>query len=202
MAATACEQGNTTVLTITSDHLTGNFLRVPHNGAGRPRIGLFHETNGWLSLFKCKAKPKSLVTRNRILGKIGAQSFLGKLEISSARVQKLSVSGTRFCVLSGEGGKRRGQDEPNRGHGGHPLRTLRVPRQQGRRCGTRVPHRRWRGANPSGLTAPKPQHRGGARGAVLHEWQGEGRDQGGGRWYRLRNVEALLGRVLLRELLL
>ena len=70
LAATACEQGNTTVLTITSDH-TGNFLRVPHNGAGRPRIGLFHETNGWLSLFKCKAKPKSLVTRIEFLAKLG-----------------------------------------------------------------------------------------------------------------------------------
>ena len=96
LAATACEQGNTTVLTITSDHLTGNFLPwVPHNGAGRPRIGLFHETNGWLSLFKCKAKPKSLVTRIEFLAKLGRPRVSslsdGKLEISSARVQKLSV---------------------------------------------------------------------------------------------------------------
>lgn len=85
LAATACEQGNTTVLTITSDHLTGNFLPwVPHNGAGRPRIGLFHETNGWLSLFKCKAKPKSLVTRIEFLAKLGR---LGKSQVSSENLR-------------------------------------------------------------------------------------------------------------------
>ena len=71
LAATACEQGNTTVLTITSDHLTGNFLRVPHNGAGRPRIGLFIKPTGGFPFSSAKQSPKASSLAIEFLAKLG-----------------------------------------------------------------------------------------------------------------------------------
>ena len=70
LAATACEQGNTTVLTITSDH-TRNFLRVPHNGAGRPRIGLFIKPTGGFPFSSAKQSPKASSLAIEFLAKLG-----------------------------------------------------------------------------------------------------------------------------------
>jgi len=46
-------------------------------GQAAPEMDSTRETNGWLSLFKCKPKPKA--SSLEILGKIGApQCFLRK----------------------------------------------------------------------------------------------------------------------------